>query len=231
MIRSIINSIKILRKKIIMQDLFAAINWNASPEIFSLGPLTVRWYGLLFAAGFLAGLYIVRQMFEAENEPEPWLDKIFMYMVIGAIVGARLGHVFFYDWDYYSQHLSEIPAVWKGGLASHGGAIGIIIALWIFSARTAKRSVLWVLDRVVVPTALAGCFIRLGNLMNSEIVGKPTDIAMGFRFPRHEVDLWERCKGCIERVGEQCVEVAQNSAGALCVDISQVPSTSPCTAI
>ena len=210
-----------------MQELLAAINWNASPEIVNIGPLTLRWYGLLFAAGFLAGLYIVRAMFRAENEPEPWLDKIFIYMVVGAILGARLGHVFFYDWEYYSKHLTEIPMVWKGGLASHGGAIGIIIALWIFSVRTAKRSVLWVLDRVVVPTALAGCFIRLGNLMNSEIVGKPTEASWGFRFPKHEVDLWERCQVCIERVGVKCVEVAENSAGMLCADLDKVPVRHP----
>ncbi|MCO6480791.1 MAG: prolipoprotein diacylglyceryl transferase [Phaeodactylibacter sp.] len=185
-----------------METLLAYITWDASPEIVSIGPLTLRWYGLLFALGFLLGLYIVRAMFRAENEPEEWLDKIFIYMVVGAVVGARLGHVFFYDWEYYSQHLSEIPAVWKGGLASHGGAIGIIIALWIFSARTAKRSVLWILDRVVVPTALAGCFIRLGNLMNSEIVGTPSDAPWAFLFvrayppeladePRHPVQLYE----------------------------------------
>lgn len=211
----------------IMQDMLLSINWTASPEIINIGPLTLRWYGLLFAAGFLAGLYIVRAMFKAENEPEEWLDTIFMYMVVGAILGARLGHVFFYDWEYYSNHLSEIPAVWKGGLASHGGAIGIIISLWIFSARTAKRSVLWVLDRVVVPTALAGCFIRLGNLMNSEIVGKPTDVAWGFRFPRHEADLWERCQNCLERAGAECIEVAQNSAGPLCVEMAKVPVRHP----
>ncbi|MCB0585617.1 MAG: prolipoprotein diacylglyceryl transferase [Phaeodactylibacter sp.] len=185
-----------------MEILLAYITWDVSPEIVKIGPLTLRWYGLLFALGFLLGLYIVRAMFRAENEPEEWLDKIFIYMVVGAVVGARLGHVFFYDWDYYSKHLSEIPAVWRGGLASHGGAIGIIIALWIFSARTAKRSVLWILDRVVVPTALAGCFIRLGNLMNSEIVGTPSDAPWAFLFvrayppdladePRHPVQLYE----------------------------------------
>ncbi|MCB0567561.1 MAG: prolipoprotein diacylglyceryl transferase [Phaeodactylibacter sp.] len=185
-----------------METLLAYITWDVSPEIIKIGPLTLRWYGLLFALGFLLGLYIVRAMFRAEKEPEEWLDQIFIYMVVGAVVGARLGHVFFYDWEYYSQHLSDIPAVWKGGLASHGGAIGIIIALWIFSARTAKRSVLWILDRVVVPTALAGCFIRLGNLMNSEIVGTPSDAPWAFLFvrayppeladeARHPVQLYE----------------------------------------
>lgn len=181
------------------------ITWNVSPEIFSLGPLTFRWYGLLFAAGFLVGLYIVRQMFKAENAPEAWLDKAFIYVVVGAVVGARLGHVFFYDWKYYSENLVEIPMVWHGGLASHGGAIGILLALWIYSRQVSKKSMLWILDKVVVPTALAGCFIRLGNLMNSEIIGMPSDSAWAFLFerltprdtiydpraPRHPVQLYE----------------------------------------
>ncbi|MCI5082117.1 MAG: prolipoprotein diacylglyceryl transferase, partial [Saprospiraceae bacterium] len=165
-----------------MQTLLAYINWDVNPEIFTIGPVTPRWYGLLFATGFLIGLYIVRKMFEEEKVPESWLDKAFIYVVVGTVVGARLGHVFFYDWDYYSEHLAEIPMIWKGGLASHGGAIAIIIALWIFSKRVSKKSILWILDKVVVPTALAGCFIRLGNLMNSEIYGIPTDVSWAFIF-------------------------------------------------
>ncbi|HMQ49833.1 MAG TPA: prolipoprotein diacylglyceryl transferase [Saprospiraceae bacterium] len=184
-----------------MENILLYITWKATPEIIEFGSFALRWYGLLFASGFLIGLYIVKAMFKAENAPEAWLDTIFLYMVLGAVIGARLGHVFFYDWDYYSQHLAEIPAVWKGGLASHGGAIGIILALWIFSLRTSKKSVLWILDKVVVPTALAGCFIRLGNLMNSEIVGLPSDAPWAFLFvnafppyndvPRHPVQLYE----------------------------------------
>lgn len=140
---------------------------------------------------------MVRRMFQEEKAPEAWLDKAFIYIVVGAVLGARLGHVFFYDWDYYSEHLSEIPQVWKGGLASHGGAIGVMLALWIFSVRISKKSILWILDKVVVPTALAGSFIRLGNLMNSEILGKPTDVPWAFVFkrvddvPRHPVQLYE----------------------------------------
>lgn len=176
------------------------IHWNASPEIVSIGPITLRWYGLLFASGFLLGLFIVRRMFQEEKAPEEWLDKAFVYVVVGAVLGARLGHVFFYDWAYYSQHLIEIPQVWKGGLASHGGAIGVILCLWIFSVRVSKKSVLWILDKVAVPTALAGCFIRLGNLMNSEILGNPTTVSWGFVFERvdgadglarHPVQLYE----------------------------------------
>jgi prolipoprotein diacylglyceryl transferase len=181
------------------------IIWNPSPEIGSLGPLTFRWYGLLFAAGFLAGLYIVRRMFQVEKVPEAWLDKAFICVVVGAVVGARLGHVFFYDWDEYSKNPIDILKVWEGGLASHGGAIGIMLALWIYSRTVSKKSILWILDKVVVPTALAGCFIRLGNLMNSEIVGNPTEVPWAFIFerlqfdksvaeplaPRHPVQLYE----------------------------------------
>lgn len=181
--------------------LFNYISWAPNPEIFSLGPLAPRWYGLLFATGFLIGLFIVKRMFKEEDAPEEWLDKAFMYIVIGAVVGARLGHVFFYDWDYYSQNLAKIPAIWEGGLASHGGAIGILIALYIFSKRVSKKSMLWILDKVVVPTALAGCFIRMGNFMNSEIVGTPYDGPFAVLFvnaypplnevPRHPVQLYE----------------------------------------
>lgn len=181
-----------------MQTILTYITWNASPEIVSIGPITLRWYGLLFASGFLVGLYIVKQMFEKDKAPEEWLDKAFIFIVLGAVLGARLGHVFFYDWEYYSQHLSEIPQIWKGGLASHGGAIGIILALWIYSRAVTKKSILWILDKVVVPTALAGAFIRTGNLMNSEILGKPTDVAWAFIFervdpgtPRHPVQIYE----------------------------------------
>lgn len=180
-----------------METILSYIHWNASPEIVNIGPFSLRWYGLLFAAGFLAGLFIVKKMFKAEKVPEEWLDKVFIYVVIGAVVGARLGHVFFYDWDYYSQHLSDIPKVWKGGLASHGGALGIFLAFWLYSKRVSKKSMLWIMDKVAVPTALAGFFIRMGNLMNSEIIGKQAEVSWAFIFmrvddvPRHPVQLYE----------------------------------------
>jgi len=181
-----------------MQLILSYINWNVSPEIVSIGPLTLRWYGLFFASAFLVGLFIAKRMFEEDNAPEEWLDKAFIYMVLGAVIGARLGHVFFYDWPYYSEHPADIPKIWEGGLASHGGAIGIILALIIYSRLVSKRSVLWILDKVVVPTALGGCFIRLGNLMNSEILGKAADVPWAFIFervdpqtPRHPVQIYE----------------------------------------
>lgn len=203
--------------------IFTFITWNVSPVILDLGILQLRWYGILFALGFLLGLIMVRKMFEVEKAPEEWLDKAFVYIVVGGVVGARLGHVFFYQWDYYAQHLAEIPQIWKGGLASHGGAIGVLLALWIYSRRVSKKSMLWILDKVVVPTALAGCFIRLGNLMNSEIVGKPTTAAFGFKFPRHEIKLWSICEDCIAKVGDKCLQVAEEANRQYCVNIDDVP--------
>jgi len=168
-----------------MIQMLSFIHWNASPEIFNLGPLSVRWYGLLFASGFLLGYYIGEWMLKSENVSQKWIDSLFFYIIIATIVGARLGHVFFYGWDYYSQHPAEIFMVWHGGLASHGGTLGILIALIIHSKLITKRSVLWTVDRVVVPTALVAAFIRLGNLMNSEIYGIQTSLPWGFIFERN----------------------------------------------
>lgn len=168
-----------------MINLISFIQWNVNPEIFQLGPFSVRWYGFLFASGFLLGYYIAEKMLKSENVSQKWIDSLFFYIIIATIVGARLGHVFFYGWDYYSQHPAEIFMVWHGGLASHGGTLGILIALIIHSKLITKRSVLWTLDRVVVPTALVAAFIRLGNLMNSEIYGVQTSLPWGFIFERN----------------------------------------------
>lgn len=178
-----------------MQSIIAFIHWNVNPEIFHLGPfelgkfiigpLSVRWYGLMFAFGFLFGYSLVERMFKFEKNDLKWLESLFIYMIVSTIIGARLGHVLFYGWDYYSQHPAEILKVWHGGLASHGGALGIFIALIIWSKKVSKRSVLWVLDRVVVPTALVAALIRFGNLMNSEIYGVETSLPWGFIFERN----------------------------------------------
>ncbi len=168
-----------------MINLLNFIHWNANPEIFHLGGLSVRWYGLLFASGLLIGYYIGEWMLKSENVKQKWIESLFFYIIIATVVGARLGHVFFYGWDYYSQHPGEIIKVWHGGLASHGGALGIIIALWIHSRLITKRTVLWTLDRIAVPTALVGAFIRTGNLMNSEIYGVQTELPWGFIFERN----------------------------------------------
>ncbi len=167
-------------------NILSFIHWNVSPEIFSLGPLHVRWYGLMFAIGFLFGYQHVEKMFKHENLNLKWLESLFIYMIVATVVGARLGHVLFYAWDYYSQHPIEILYVWQGGLASHGGTLGILIALTIWSKKVSKRNLLWVLDRVVVPTALVAALIRFGNLMNSEIYGVQTSLPWGFIFERNQ---------------------------------------------
>ncbi|MDE6235142.1 MAG: prolipoprotein diacylglyceryl transferase [Muribaculaceae bacterium] len=159
--------------------------WNADPVLFSIGPFTVRWYGLMFALGFFIGYQIVAAMFKHEGAPEKWLGILLAYLVIGTVVGARLGHVFFYEWDYYSQHPGEILKVWNGGLASHGGTIGNIIAILLFSWLVSKKAPSWTFDKIVVPVALVGALIRFGNLMNSEIYGGPTDLPWGFVFLRN----------------------------------------------
>jgi prolipoprotein diacylglyceryl transferase len=136
----------------------------------------------MFVIGFCFGYKVVERMFRHEGDPEKWLGTILVYLVVATIVGARLGHVFFYAWDYYSQHPIEILYTWEGGLASHGGVIAIMIAMVLLSIFVTKRSPLWILDRIVVPTALVGAMIRFGNLMNHEIYGHATTLPWGFRF-------------------------------------------------
>lgn len=178
--------------------MLSAIVWNADPVLFSFGPLAVRWYGLAFAIGFTVGYSIVARMFKHEGAPERWLGILLAYVVVATLVGARLGHVFFYEWDYYSVHPEKILRIWEGGLASHGGTIAIIIALFIWSWCVSHKPASWVFDKIVVAIALVGGLIRLGNLMNSEIYGGPTDMPWGFIFvrdgqtvPAHPTQIYE----------------------------------------
>lgn len=159
------------------------ITWDVNPLLID-SFVKVRWYGLMFAIGFWIGYNIVAKMFKHEGAPERWLGILLLWTVAGTVIGARLGHCFFYEWDYYSSHPADIFKIWEGGLASHGGTIGVIIGVLCFSYFTAKRSPLWTFDRLVVPIALVGALIRIGNLMNSEIYGAPTDLPWGFIFVR-----------------------------------------------
>ena len=177
--------------------LLNSIIWDVNPEIFSIGQFAVRWYGLLFASGFVFGYFIMGNIFKREKVPPKMLDTLTTYMVVGTVVGARLGHCFFYEPAYYLADPIKILKVWEGGLASHGAAIGILIALWLF-ARKAKRPYIWILDRIVIVVALAGFFIRMGNLMNSEIYGVQTSLPWGFIFvrwhetvPKHPTQIYE----------------------------------------
>jgi prolipoprotein diacylglyceryl transferase len=172
------------------------ITWNVNPEIFRIGNFAIRWYGLLFALSFYFGYIIISKFFKKEKIPDELLDKLTIYMVIGTIVGARLGHCLFYEPDYYLSNPVEILKIWHGGLASHGAAIGILLALYIFSKKT-KKNYLWILDRIVIVVALSGFFIRTGNLMNSEIIGNSTNVPWAFVFtridniPRHPAQIYE----------------------------------------
>ena len=158
------------------------VTWTASPVLFSFGSVTVRWYGLMFAIGFLVGYEIVYRIFRHEGARESWVGSLFIYVVVATILGARLGHVFFYDWGYYSQHLAEIPKIWEGGLASHGGTLGIMLAIWLYSRFVTRKPMLWTFDRLVVPVGFVAALIRIGNLMNHEIYGGETSMPWGFSF-------------------------------------------------
>lgn len=173
------------------------INWDVNPEIVRIGRFAIRWYGLLFASAFLFGYLIMAKFFKTEKIRTEILDKLTIYMALGTIIGARLGHCFFYEPSWYLSHPIEVLQVWKGGLASHGAAIGILAALYLFSRKT-KKSFLWVLDRIVVVVALSGLFIRIGNLINSEIYGIETNLPWGFIFlhngetvPKHPTQIYE----------------------------------------
>ena len=163
--------------------LFNAITWNVDPEIFSLGQLSIRWYGLLFASAFLSGYIVFSRFLITERLNSEMLDQLLIYVAVGTVLGARLGHCFFYEPDYFLKNPLEILKIWKGGLASHGAAIGILLSLWLY-IRKYKLSFLWLIDRIVIVVALGGAFIRLGNLFNSEIYGLPTDLPFGFEFVR-----------------------------------------------
>ena len=184
------------------------ITWDVDPEIFSFAiesPMefvfSVRWYGLLFACSFVFGYIIMKKIFDNEGIGEKVLDQLSTYMLIATIVGARLGHCLFYEPAYYLANPFEILKVWEGGLASHGAAVGIFSALYIFS-KVNKKPYLWILDRMAIVVALSGFFIRTGNLMNSEIFGDITTMPWGFIFtryydpslavdPRHPTQIYE----------------------------------------
>ncbi len=159
------------------------ITWNVDPEIVRIGSFAVRWYGLLFAFGFFLGYLIMIKIFRKEGIPIKVLDELTTYMVIGTVVGARLGHCLFYEPSYYLHHPMRIFMVWEGGLASHGAGIAIVLTILLFSYKK-KLPFLWVMDRVVITVALAGLLIRTGNLMNSEIFGYTTTLPWGFQFVR-----------------------------------------------
>jgi len=164
--------------------------WNPTEGI-DLGFFMIRFYSLMFVIAFGLGWYITKKIFDREGEPVEKLDSLFIYTIFATLLGARLGHVFFYDWNYYKDNLAEIllpfrfdPFEFTGfsGLASHGAAIAIIITMYFFSKKIMQRPILWVLDRIVIPVASGAIFVRLGNFFNSEIIGHETTSPFGIRF-------------------------------------------------
>ena len=181
-----------------------AIHWNVNPEIFSIGNFGIRWYSILFVSGFIIGWYLFRWFFRREGVSEKLLDPLLYTLLIATIVGARLGHCCFYQPDYYFGSWAgfwEIFMPWKGGLASHGGAIALLLGMWWFSVHYGKKNdfdFLWIMDRLVITVAFAGCLIRLGNLFNSEIYGDVTTLPWGFIYelrgetePKHPTQIYE----------------------------------------
>ena len=170
-----------------------AINWSVDSEIIE-GWKTPNLYGLLFVGGLVIGYFVVKQVFKKENISNEILDKLVMYMVLGTIIGARLGHVLFYGPyfgpDGYFSNPLDIFKVWEGGLASHGAAIALLISLYLFSRNVIKKPYLWVLDRLSAAIAIGCACIRLGNLVNHEMVGDITTVPWGFRFLYHDYNLY-----------------------------------------
>jgi len=184
------------------------IDWNPSPILFKIGPVAIRYYSLMFVIAFMLGLYLMKKIFINEKISIEKLDSLFIYVVVSTLIGARLGHFLFYEPEFLFKHPLEVilPVRFSPtfeftgyrGLASHGAAIGIIIAMYLFSKKVLKKPILFILDRIVVPVASGAIFVRLGNLMNSEIIGKPTHSDYGFvfkrlgeDFPRHPAQLYE----------------------------------------
>lgn len=175
----------------------AIIIWDANPELFRVGGFAIRWYGLLYATAFLAGTTIMSRIFALENKPAKSIDRLLIYMLIAVVVGARLGEILFYNLEYYLQNPLKIFRIWEGGLSSHGGFVGIFTALYFYSKKTPNQPYLWILDRICIVVALGGTLIRIGNFINSEIIGIPTNGTWGVIFkrvdniPRHPAQLYE----------------------------------------
>lgn len=181
-----------------------AINWNVDPELFRIGSFAVRWYGLLFVSGFVLGYWMFTKFFERENVDKRILDPLLYTLLLGTLVGARLGHCIFYQPDYYFgswDGFLEIFQVWKGGLASHGGTIVLFFCMMWFARKYGPKNnfdFVWILDHLCIAVAFAATFIRLGNLFNSEIYGDVTSLPWGFVFerrgevePKHPTQLYE----------------------------------------
>jgi len=180
------------------------INWNVNPVALQIGSYSLVWYSILFVSGFIIGYFIFKWFFKREGISQDLLDPLLFTLLIATIVGARLGHCIFYQPDYYFgswKGFWEIFMPWKGGLASHGGTIALLIAMWWFAKHYGKKNdfdFMWILDHLAIAVAFAGALIRLGNLFNSEIYGNVTTLPWGFIFlrrgetlPKHPTQIYE----------------------------------------
>tara|TARA_S200000501_G_scaffold218228_1_gene204783 strand:- start:1884 stop:2732 length:849 start_codon:yes stop_codon:yes gene_type:complete len=198
--------------------IFYKIDWAPNEVFFKLGPIAIHWYSLMFIVAFTLGYYIIKRIYQNENKPVELVEPLFIYVIFGTLIGARLGEVFFYNWDYFQNNLIEIflpikkdpnesllfgtisgfKFVGFRGLASHGATIGIISAMFLYKYKFKFDSVLWIFDRIVIPISIGGMFVRIGNFFNSEIVGDYTGNNFGIIFanrgeiyPRHPAQLYE----------------------------------------
>ena len=198
--------------------IFYKIDWAPNEVFFKLGPMAIHWYSLMFIVAFTLGYYIIKRIYQNENKPVELVEPLFIYVIFGTLIGARLGEVFFYNWDYFQNNLIEIflpikkdpnesllfgtisgfKFVGFRGLASHGATIGIISAMFLYKYKFKFDSVLWIFDRIVIPISIGGMFVRIGNFFNSEIVGDYTGNNFGIIFanrgeiyPRHPAQLYE----------------------------------------
>lgn len=198
--------------------MFSKIDWSPNEILFSVGPISIHWYSVMFITAFSLGYYIINKIYINDKKPVELVEPLFIYIVLGTLIGARLGEVFFYNWEYFQNNLIEIflpikkdpnssmlfgiidgfKFVGYRGLASHGATIGIITSMFIYKKKFKYDSVLWIFDRIVVPIAIGGMFVRIGNFFNSEIVGNYTGTNFGIIFsnrgeifPRHPAQLYE----------------------------------------
>jgi prolipoprotein diacylglyceryl transferase len=211
------------------------IVWNPSEGI-DLGFFIIRFYSLMFVIAFGLGWYIMKNIYDRENESIEKLDSLFIWTVLATLLGARLGHVIFYDWEYFRNHLLEIFLPFRftptfeftgyAGLASHGAAISIIIAMYYYSKKILKRPLLWILDRIVIGVASGAIFVRLGNFFNSEIIGKKTTSPFGIKFVRDQFSARDAVNATqIPNPAEAYQAIATNPQFANFLE--QVPSRHP----
>jgi prolipoprotein diacylglyceryl transferase len=187
----------ILTEQNYIRSMLGFINWNPNPDAIQIGSFAIKWYGVMWSLGLFIIFYLGTWVMKRLKLDDDKLTTGIQYVFFGALIGARLGQVFFYEWDYFSANPSEILLVWNGGLASHGGIIGATIGLWLFCRTHPEFPFFFAMDMAYVMGFIIAPLIRLGNLLNSEIVGKPTDVPWAFIFvqvdnvPRHPVVLYE----------------------------------------